>query len=377
MCFRSELLIGLAAARLLAGCNEEPPDCPLRSNEPLVIDLAAADGATVALLADGRALCWGQDHGPCGLPGKASQQTPVFVRVEDCFSSITPGEGSISGGITAFGQAVVWGTEAVLSPAAGDGPLDGPGSTATFAILVGAARPIQLALTSGEGIAVTEDGTLYYWGSTPAWFIERPTAYPAPAAVTMGSAEANNVCFLTVEGDVYCFGANRSGILGVAPSEGFSHEPHRINLPAPAKEADIGYDAACSLLQTEEVFCWGLDAGSKVLGDGTIEYSEQPLRIEGLGGVADLIMEQGGPCVLDHSGQALCWGTSFPDPDQPAVYPPEPWRPDLAFSRLAIGIKRLCGLTLDGRVYCKGLNAGIPNAVEGFVDIEGAIAGVQ
>jgi alpha-tubulin suppressor-like RCC1 family protein len=377
----SRLSTGICLAIWAAGCSDEsaPPRCSLSSSDqPRVIDLQGAGDITIALLSDGSAYCWGEDPGgSCGYRSATFFPWPVRNEAAECLLAVGAGDGSISAGIGAAGELLVWGQEPHGGAGAGDGPEPGPGLARSTRLAVAGVRIVRM--TSEHGLAVTETGELYYWGSiVGGWHIDVPTLYAAPAPVVAADTERQAMCFVTEDGAVYCFGLNSSGQLGIAPSiASMKFEPTLVPLSAPARKVEVGDEFACAHLQNGEVWCWGRNAGN-LFGQPfeDLPFSETPLRIDGLPEVRELFANASAPCVVDVSDQATCWGLAIPF--ESPVWPPRAWHPELRVERLALGDERICALLREGEIYCEGANAGLgvygTMTTAGYVDIASAIA---
>jgi hypothetical protein len=368
----------------LFGCDEEQikERCPLEDSDPHVVDLQGNQEIYMALLSDGTAYCWGEDvAGACGYgPGWAP--FPFLVPSATCLVGIAPGEIGVSLGINAFGELLVWGNE-INRAEAGDGPARGPGPEKHTVLAV--PDPVAASIEN-HGLALTRGGDLYYWG---AYSIDAPQVYPAPGRVVMAELNRGVGCLMIEGGDVYCFGSNDYGQLGLPDLDPMgSYEPVWIALPGPATKVETGNHSVCALL-SGEVWCWGSNGG-QITGVPWEElpYTTTPAKVPGLPIAQDLFVEFGGACILDEANHAHCWGsaTTIPPLEPMARWPPVPWRHELQFKKLAVGDGDVCGLTLDDRIFCEGPHNGLgyppPDLYPepdgsgdwaGFVDIDAAI----
>lgn len=389
----------LAASLALVGCEEtasdpEPPEvpppvrrddpCPLHTTDPAyVVDLAGNEDIIMALLSDGRALCWGKDAGSCGFdfPFPFDGGEPFMLTASDCLTAIYPGAHSMSAARLWDDSLVLWGPETDYE--AGDGPGRGPG--------FGKQQPLVLperieSVNAGSAsmLAVAESGSLYYWGFLPDSPWDVPGLYPAPGLVkevALGLA----ACLLLDSGDVSCFGLNQAGILGLPPPPPntfeWVFEPQEIAMPGPALQIGVGDRTACALIGTE-VWCWGgNDGGAFGVPFEALPYTATPFRIEGLPSAKSLEVASPDPCVIDFDDRVTCWGDGVAWGTAPDGDPsPEPWYPEFQVKDLALASQTVCALLLDGQIYCSGLVDGLGSqtgAPSGFVDIEGRVARTQ
>lgn len=376
MRFRDCLLL---VASCLAACDdEESPiwseSCPLSDGTaPALIDIDSNARLTIALLSDGSAYCWGRDlGGACGVAATGSDWYPSPTRVEAarCLVQVSAGDAAVSLGIRQDGSAVSWGREIDFYEA-GNGPEPGPG-LGKSAVLAIPEKVVQVSAGGAVGLAVTESGALYHWGSSHTYAIDAPILYPAPGPVLMAEASTVIACMLVEGGEVYCFGWNNKGQLGWPADDTQTVEPVRIALPGAAKKVDVGSQRGCAFLLTDEVYCWGANEAD-YLGQPFEElpYSATPIRLDVPFPNRDVFIDGVGGCLLDMDRRAWCWGVRLK-----GYWPPEPWQPELQFEKLAVGSLNVCGLTTDRRVFCEGDNPGLgaeSPVRAGFVDIESAM----
>ena len=177
---------------------------------------------------------------------------------------------------------------------------------------------------------------------------------PASAAVTftvdsIESGKTHN-CLVATNGDVYCWGLNDNGELGLENTEGRVCEqfqpceptPMRVTgLPAPATRVSAGYASTCAVMPAAatEVWCWGSG------------YGPTPVGVPGLpSGVADVSVGDFNTCALV-SGDVYCWEPPpwGPTPTQISGFP----APIVAISA---GGGHTCAVTNQGAAFCWGSN---------------------
>jgi alpha-tubulin suppressor-like RCC1 family protein len=84
-------------------------------------------------------------------------------------------------------------------------------------------------------------------------------------------------CALSVEGNVYCWGWNGDGQLGVGESFGSYYSDHKgeaLQLPiARGQELTVGGDSGCVIDEERVLWCWGVN-GYGELGDGVVDHGD-------------------------------------------------------------------------------------------------------
>ncbi len=257
---------------------------------------------------------------------------------------------------------------------------------------VPAGGPVVHAATDfGITCAVFENGKLKCWGQLAGYaYGHMETIYSAADAedVDLEAVAAVDVaakfgCALLTNGDVYCWGLNNIGQLGLGHTDAIGDDElpktaGPVSLGRPATQIALDDSHACAVLNDGSVRCWGaggrLGIGNlETIGDDELPTSVDPVDLGGRRAVHLSIDTLGTTCVTVESGNVYCWGLNvigYGDvPEQVGItYTPDQWGPiDLgrSFSRISPGSGTPCGVA-DGDVVCWGLNQygmiGDPNA---------------
>jgi alpha-tubulin suppressor-like RCC1 family protein len=196
------------------------------------------------------------------------------------------------------------------------------------------------------------DGTLI---TAPQAIVGLPTSI---TDVTAGEAHA---CALASTGDVYCWGANEYGQLGLGTSDYNAHPSaaSKVALPGAATAIAAAGNAECALV-TGGLWCWGSNNSSQ-LGLGTEDNLPHisPTVVAGFGlGVTGVGV--GGPsdaCALK-SGAAYCWGQKLLSNTAPDTNPTPMlvtgWTSGM--TQIAVGQDHVCAVNSAGVVSCWGDN---------------------
>jgi alpha-tubulin suppressor-like RCC1 family protein len=260
----------------------------------------------------GNAWCWGENgHGQLGVGDTATHATPTRVKGGLHFASLQAGFFSTCG-LTTAGAAYCWGDNFFGELGSGD--------------TLAAAQPKRVAgdhiytsLSGGSthqcGVAV--DGSAFCWGTNASGQLGDGTgaARLVPTPVVGGlkftllrSHRANSIfaatCGVTTGGDVYCWGWNSKGQLGVDPfltrdpctslqppgtnnvpgvvTNACSFHPIKVAGVAGAVAVDVGQAHSCVLTAAAQLLCWGQNTGGE-LGDGTgVNHSDPVSPVGGL-----------------------------------------------------------------------------------------------
>jgi alpha-tubulin suppressor-like RCC1 family protein len=342
-----------------------------------------AGGAhTCALTAGGAAYCWGRgESGQLGVPAPTSTcpfdagalpciKVPVAVGGGLTFTQLAGGAAHTCG-LTSDGTAYCWGSNS--SGQVGDNALtnrDAPVPVAT------GLKFVRIDAGAQHTCALTSDGRAYCWGSNGRGQLGdgTTTLRSGPVAVTgghtfqriaAGGYSIGHTCALTVGGEVYCWGDNERGQLGLgtggAVADLTAHPEPAPVIGAPtftALATGLGRHA-CALTSTGAAYCWG-DNTFGALGDGSSRQSPVPVAVQG--GLALTHVIAGGfighTCGLTADGAAHCWGEnevgaigdgSTVDREMPSAVTGA-----LSFTSLDAGFRHTCGRATTGAVYCWG-----------------------
>jgi alpha-tubulin suppressor-like RCC1 family protein/Tol biopolymer transport system component len=418
---------------------------PARSTTAVRVDglggaVAALDAGAVHLCArrsDGGVRCWGN-----GFQGELGNDRYLFGQLPSHGIDAGAGFAAISAGASYScglrdGTAQCWGSAVYGTLGAGDaslvyaprrlglagvGALGESGRYANCVLVAGGVRcwgpnnngelglgpnrdgsiervPVavpgfgsgNVAVASGEGMVCAIDGMggLRCAGYAGQPFSDSPASL---AAVNFAVAEVSigrfHQCLRSDAGQVYCWGNNDRGQIGVG-GRAFQNDPVQVGgLPTPIVSVAAGSDLAgdlandssahsCAVGSNGTVACWG-DNRAGQLGDGTTTLRETPVAVVMLPFAASRVIAGiAHTCALSAAGQVACWGDnsagqlgdgSTTGSSTPVLVQGLP-RPA---TDLAAGFRRSCALLDDGNVYCWG--GGIDPSLDGVIG-DGAVQG--
>jgi alpha-tubulin suppressor-like RCC1 family protein len=122
---------------------------------------------------------------------------------------------------------------------------------------------------------------------------------------------AGHSCLRGFDGDVFCWGRNADGQLGVG-SDDPSFVPLQAALPEPARFLAAGTRHTCAITTSDRVFCWGdNEAGQVEAGiPGASVLAPSELGLFSGGVPVGLALGETSTCLLLQD-QVLYWGGSF------------------------------------------------------------------
>ena len=233
----------------------------------------------------------------------------------------------------------------------------------------------------------TADGEVYCWGNNATGNLGDGTAANVrplakrvdgfDSAVAQVSAGADHTCALTELQDIWCWGGNLSGQLGVGAYLGtVRRTPGKVTQFETWDETDpkfvqltAGNTVTCGL-DTEGIpWCWGSDLHGQ-LGRrlGNIAASGDPGRVRtdlGMGPVKTVRAGASHVCALNLRDELWCWGNNTDGRlgDGTMVSRSVPVRvmlangfPDGGVTDFSLGTYHTCATTGNGHVYCWGDN---------------------
>lgn len=180
----------------------------------------------------------------------------------------------------------------------------------------------------------------------------------------VGSGE-RHVCAVRSDGDVYCWGENRYGSLGLGttnPSDGVHAAPQRVQTEFQFASVSSGYYHSCALTAEGEAYCWGYNNAGQ-LGDGSTTARGVPVPVSGGHAFATISAGEFVTCGVTLGGEGLCWGyngngalgTGSITYD---ALTPTPVSGGHTFESISIQWSHACGLTVSGEGYCWGYDWG-------------------
>ncbi|MDE0655715.1 MAG: hypothetical protein OXH58_03995, partial [Acidimicrobiaceae bacterium] len=301
--FHEANIDALAAARITAGCQSDPPRyCP---DQPV----------TRAEMATFLARALGLVEIPEPAPEPADDDTDD-AEDDDADAEATEEDGSepatlittvVTGGyhscaLLSYGAILCWGDDYYGQSVRAEGPFS--------------------AVTAGtfHTCGIRTDGTVRCWGSNNDSQDEYAGQADAPdGTFTAVSAGNEHTCGIRTDGTVECWGNNNYG-QSSALEGGFT-------------AVDAGIWHTCGVRTDGTVECWG---------DDTLGQSSAPE-----GGFTAVTAAWGHSCGLRTDGTVNCWGNNQHG---------QATAPDGTFSTVDVGALHSCGIRTGGTVECWGFN---------------------
>lgn len=332
--------------------------------------IAAGEGFTCALLADGGVKCWGDSHwGSLGDGTLGTRAAPADVAGLGSGATVVAAGYEFTCAVAGGGRAVCWGNN-------GQGQLGNGNTTASpapldVATLGSGVATLSVGMgTGGHACALTTGGGLKCWGSNAGGrlgdgsFSDRSTPVGVvnlASGVASVSAGGFHTCAVTLGGGAKCWGGNFEGGVGDGTLASRPTPVDVSGLTSGVAQVTTGYYHSCARTTVGGVKCWG-DNGHGQLGNGNTTDSPVPVDVTGLAsGVVTVSAGQGFTCAVLSSGEVRCWGenaigllggSTGPDQLVPATVA------GLAPGIVAIDASNfhVCAASASGAVQCWGAN---------------------
>ncbi|MCB9603192.1 MAG: hypothetical protein H6720_22980 [Sandaracinus sp.] len=312
------------------------------------VQVSGGDQHSCAVREDGSVVCWGQDRAPAGALSTLTGVRAVY------------GGGVFSCALASSGSVRCWGSNVLGS--LGDGTVSDDDAPAGPVRVLG----ITTARTIGAGrthaCALLESGEVWCWGGNDDGQVgvPGPETQPAPVRVP-GLPTARGLyvggyhsCALTESGVVWCWGRDNQGQLGGRDVAGLGPAPVRGLVGV--QSLALGNDHSCALLSTGLVQCWGDNIFGQLGSDGGPD-SRSPVTVSVLSDVTAISAAGGSHTCATQDGSVWCWGFNANgqagQPVEMLSVPAPTTVGALRADELGVGAFHSCAVS-EGRVWCWG-----------------------
>lgn len=334
-----------------------------------VIQIGAGYRHSCALLQNGTVKCWGKGFlGALGNGSLSDRSVPTVVTGLSSVASLAVG-GDHTCVLRGDARAWCWGYNGMGAVGIGD---PGTNIVVSPTIIAGAYTWSQLSAGESHVCGLSSGGVVYCWGvydracnlvGCGFAYDVSPQAVPGLAsAVSQISAGHYFTCVVTTAGAVRCWGDNYHGQLGDLGTE--NPDPFLLvdiaNLQGGVAEVSAGNYHACARLTNGQLRCWG-ENRSGILGDGSIADAWPPRAVIAPADAASIHAGSSLTCARTSDARARCWGGN----GSGQLGDGDPWRrlepvavANLsAIQKLSSAGSHTCAIGAAGQVQCWGDNA--------------------
>ncbi len=175
-------------------------------------------------------------------------------------------------------------------------------------------------------------------------------------------------CAVMTDNSLYCWGKNDLLQLGQGNSNAVNGIPTLVSLPGDRTVASVaaGGDSTCAISMDHNVYCWGA-GGEGQLGDGSNDTNSVPGLVTLEEGEIPMAITAGNAfyCILLDTGAAKCWGTNWHGGlgDGGALdmfnngisrQLPTNVSGNHSFIGIESGLQNTCAIKANGSAYCWG-----------------------
>ena len=180
----------------------------------------------------------------------------------------------------------------------------------------------------------------------------------SPVTATAVTAGAGHTCALLDDGSGKCWGQNTHGEIGDGTTSSRSPVTD-VAAPVPFSLVTAGGDHTCAIGTDSLAYCWGANDRGQ-LGDGTNDDRAQPTPVSGGLKFLDLDAGRMHTCGVTKSDDAVCWGANdegqLGDGTTTDRTAPTTVAGGLGWTRVSAGAQHSCGVTMTGEARCWGWN---------------------
>jgi alpha-tubulin suppressor-like RCC1 family protein len=244
---------------------------------------------------------------------------------------------------------------------------------ATPAEVVGGRRFRQVRAGWSHTCAITRANVAYCWGENLYGQLgdgttigdETPDRGRATPVRVLGglqwrelSGGGEHTCGVTQTDQVYCWGLNQNGQLGIGNTVNRTR-PAPVSGGRQFRQVDAGGHHTCAVTTGNLAYCWGLNFNG-ALGDGTTVQRLTPGAVAGLRRFKNLTAGDLHTCGVTLTGRGFCWGRNqtgqlgIGDGTRANRLTPVPVYGSLVLTHISAGLLHSCGVTTGNRAYCWG-----------------------
>lgn len=259
---------------------------------------------SAALNKKGDLYCWGNNQaGRVGNGNTVDQLTPVkvlgkvkkFAMGSDHTAAITENGDLYCWGDNSFGQ-VGMGTDNVIQKE----PVK----------ILENIKDISLGYWCSA--AISEKGDLYCWGCNRNGQVgngtytekeTRPIKILDNVKNVYTSETACRIIAITEKGDLYCWGTNCCGEIGIGTQTGVIKP---VKVLENIKTISIGWHHVAAINEKGDLYCWGYNGTGEVGNGKPSVYQLEPVKV--LENVKQVKCESDATCAVTNDGDLYCWG---------------------------------------------------------------------
>jgi alpha-tubulin suppressor-like RCC1 family protein len=228
---------------------------------------------------------------------------------------------------------------------------------------------IDIAVGVNHACAIDTAHHLYCWGSNDKGELglgfdsmgeETPRLVTAVTYASVASLGAGFTCIINANHELYCWGNNYYGQLGMGFTNYFELVPHIVTAVSSVSYISAGDIHMCAIDASHQLYCWGANYWGGVGNGSQSQQSEPEPQLLGLANVSSVSAGDGDTCALSNK-QLYCWGdNSFYGQlglgDMVNRYVPTPLPSMNNITAVIVGAVHTCAVSDGTELYCWGDN---------------------
>lgn len=134
-------------------------------------------------------------------------------------------------------------------------------------------KAIDIAPTENKYVIIGVDRKLYMWGRYYVTGdvqkyknVDQPQHFPVPELVKQVSRGEDHYAVLSVSGNVYIWGSNEFGALGISSATTLK-TPTKLDFPSPISFISMGLHTSAALTEGGKLYMWGANSSGKILNE--------------------------------------------------------------------------------------------------------------
>jgi alpha-tubulin suppressor-like RCC1 family protein len=288
------------------------------------VDARAHSNHAIALGNDGTVWTWGTNaSGQLGDGTRTDRFTPAQVPGIGNVVSVAAGSSFC---LALDREGVVWGWGANAFVRFESGTEE---DQLTPAPIAGLGRAIAIDAGRAHTVVLQDDGTLMCWGhntfgatgtglsqaeiadaqaNATAYTVTEPTRVPGLSDVVAIAAGGGHTLALTRNGDVWAWGFNNNGELGVG-STMEAYVPQRIDDLSRITAIAAGSYHSAALARDGTVWTWGSNSGGQLGADAELYSRKRPGRVPAVQNAISITAGSYSTSAVTADGTEWCWGS--------------------------------------------------------------------
>ncbi len=227
-----------------------------------------------------------------------------------------------------------------------------------------------------HGCAILRNGELWCWGSNSEGELgqgdapdsadrSEPTRVASGTAFSDVSAGQGHTCAIAIGGELWCWGRNSDGELGVGAAMGPQLRTPTEIPGSRWRSVVAGQSHTCGIRTEGDLYCWGSDGDADghagPVGLATSATHHEPALVDDAGDWSQISTDTFHGCGVRSDGSLWCWGRNAEGQlglgdMTTVVQTPARVGTDSDWSSVAVGRFSTCAQKRDGRVLCAGAN---------------------